>query len=113
MTALCITTSSVLAAGKQDVQQLYGECKDTDVEEVFCIGYITGLAEQMRTNGFLLKQTGQEDARHRLSICTDASYGAMIQAFVRWAENHPEDWGMPRQLGVMYALRETWPCTPP
>jgi hypothetical protein len=39
MMALCITTSSVLAAEKQDVQQLYRECKDTDVGGVFCTGY--------------------------------------------------------------------------
>ena len=31
------------------------------------------------------------------------SYGAMVQAFVKWAENHPKRWGMLRELGVRAA----------
>ena len=48
-----------------------------------------------------------------LFLCADPlpTFGAIIQAFVKWAENHPEAWsGAPRQLGVMAALQKTWPC---
>ncbi len=47
-----------------------------------------------------------------LRICSTEAipYGAMVQTFRNWAEKHPEKWGARRYMGVMLALRETWPC---
>jgi hypothetical protein len=113
--AQCITVSSALAKEKQDVQQLLRQCTKpvATEEQVFCVAFISGVAEQMITNGFTLDRFTDNEVRREmlfLSACTKASFGAMVQAFVKWAESHPEQWGTPRQLGVMAALRETWPC---
>jgi hypothetical protein len=35
----------------------------------------------------------------------------MIQAFVNWAEKHPESWSQRNIYGVALALRESWPCS--
>ena len=44
------------------------------------------------------------------AICDKPSYGAMVQAFVNWAEQNPRDWETNRIVGVMTALRANWPC---
>jgi hypothetical protein len=36
--------------------------------------------------------------------------GAVIQAFLNWADKHPEKWARPRIFGATAAMRETWPC---
>ena len=36
--------------------------------------------------------------------------GAMLQAFLIWAEKHPEKWSHYNGTGVLEALHETWPC---
>jgi hypothetical protein len=46
----------------------------------------------------------------RLTTCArSASFGAMIQVFINWAQKHPEQWSSPREFGVVQALKETWP----
>jgi hypothetical protein len=34
----------------------------------------------------------------------------MAQAFINWAEKHPENWTMGGADGVILALKETWLC---
>jgi hypothetical protein len=109
------------AESKLNVQDLYRQCTKPalDAERTFCVAFISGIAEQMIATGFGFRQRRAEggfldrDDRNIvsfLSACTRASFGAMVQAFVNWAEKHPEKWSTSRQLGVMMALRETWPC---
>ena len=90
-----------------------------DAEGTFCVAFISGVAEQMIATGVVFRQRRAEggflDGDDRLdmsflSACTKASFGAMVQAFINWAEKHPEKWSTSRQLGVMASLRETWPC---
>lgn len=114
MMALCFTASSALAETR-NVQDLHRQCTKAvaTAEQIFCVAFISGVAEQMIANGQVLDQVKNDDDRVLmlfLSACTKASFGAMIQAFIKWAENHPDKWDTPRQLGVMAALRETWPC---
>jgi hypothetical protein len=46
-----------------------------------------------------------------LSMCSgQASYGAMMQTFVNWAQAHPEGWSENQAYGVIRALHEKWPC---
>jgi hypothetical protein len=100
------------AAEMPDVQKLLEECNAAPETQDFfyCIGYIGGIGDAMRLNGI--------DARQRalspmlVSICDEGSisYGAMIQAFKNWGQEHPETWGFPQYRGVATALRETWPC---
>jgi Rap1a immunity proteins len=110
--ALCFTSSSVLAADKDDVQELYRQCKNTGArEELFCLGFIAGVTEQLMANTIMINKNDKTLDRS-LFLCADPipTFGAITQAFVKWAENHPESWSIPRQLGVMIAIQKAWPC---
>lgn len=55
------------------------------------------------------------DAKDRVlirkqSVCGVGSNGAALEAFINWAEKHPEKWAWKMQLGVNLALHETWLC---
>jgi hypothetical protein len=90
----------------QDVQALLRLCKAQETS-AHCVGYISGIADIMMAVGRVLKN-GPE--RSFLGLCSSASYSAFVQAFVNWAEQHPERWYQSRSIGVMDALREKWPC---
>jgi Rap1a immunity proteins len=49
----------------------------------------------------------------KLAICGTPDHTAMRQAFVTWAPKHQDDWTKPRAVGVVKALRESWPCPAP
>jgi hypothetical protein len=102
----------------RNTQTLYRWCKAKtgSVEHGVCLGYIAGVGELMTVNGadvgssrpqFL---TNVEIYLWMTSICNAPTPGAMVQAFVNWAEKHPEKWGGERISSVMTALQETWPC---
>jgi hypothetical protein len=106
-----------------NVQDLYRVCQTPlwEFEEASCAGFISGVAEQMGFSGHTAtlprRNGGLANGRDRkllstMSACIPraVSPGAVIQAFLDWAEKHPEKWTTPRQTGVMQALREAWPC---
>jgi len=93
------------------VHRLLGDCKialgdnpAANPNANYCLGYVSAV-------GDYLNAIGISDANSSPSICGNISYGAAIQAFVAWAEKHPEHWQEPQLYGVTLALRETWPCT--
>jgi hypothetical protein len=84
------------------VQELLRECTEGKELELHCIGYVGGIGEVMQLMG----------ASIGFGICSTGTitHGAIQQAFENWAKKHPENWGDRAPLGVMLALRETWPC---
>jgi len=90
------------------VQFLYRACKDEMAANNlrFCLGYILGVGQLMAVNA---------EFGDNFALCAEPKGGvptgrAMIQAFLAWAEKHPESWSQRNLLGVALALRETWPC---
>lgn len=108
--AACLGGGSTHAApDPTTVQFLYQTCKDETAANAprFCLGYILGVGQLMAVNSrfgdnFALCATGSEGG-----VPTGR---AMIQAFVAWAEKHPESWSQRNVMGVALALREAWPC---
>jgi hypothetical protein len=107
----CGISSASAAPLDMTVQGLYQQCKSEDVktidgqiDTVQCYSYISGV-------GDLLAAQGASGAKI-MSICAKStpSYGAMVQAFVNWAEAHPQEWGKNRLLGVVVALGRSWLC---
>jgi hypothetical protein len=106
---------------KDDVQELYKMCKvragvsAAPPDAVVCIGFLSGVAEMMIANGELAKTLVDNRDRAsvlRFSACTKrASFGEMLQVFLKWAQKHPEMWSEPRTVGAMEAFSEKWPCT--
>jgi hypothetical protein len=101
----------------QDVQGLYTWCRDPPASagSMFCLGYVAGVGQQMIINGFALRAMRLREDKSTLAfqaICGTSfiSNGAMQQAFINWAERHPEKWSENAQMGVTEAMRETWPC---
>ena len=86
------------------VQGLYRMCKGQDTSDnLMCIAYVAGVGDLLRAQG------GKGE---KYSICADPTYGAEMQAFVKWAEANPQEWGKDRIFGVVSALIRNWPCSP-
>jgi hypothetical protein len=86
-------------------QELLNACQSTKEsgDNLFCLGYVTGVAETMN-------QLLGPDAKGGYCPKGSISYGAFQQAFVNWAQRHPEKWSATAFSGVSQALRKTWPC---
>jgi Rap1a immunity proteins len=124
--ALVFLTSTVLATMSQvghaedalsdTVSGLLTYCKAElgSLEWGFCFGYIVGIGNMMSAmsltvdNGPLLKKTLVKV----FTACfpDGTSHGAKLQAFINWAEKHPEEWSNEAIYGVRAALVEIWRC---
>jgi hypothetical protein len=117
----CVLLASFIMANisraddpKFNVQELYTQCKAPvgTPESLMCLGFISGVADLMQLNGVSRKNFSsvQWSAISNEAICGAPTTGAEIQAFINWAEKHPEQWGTFRLIGAIKALRESWPC---
>lgn len=112
MTVAVMSASPIKAAPAPDpttVRFLYQTCKDETAAngQRFCLGYILGVGQLMAVNA---------DYGDNFALCskpkgTVPTGREMIQAFVNWAEKHPESWTQRNVYGVALALRENWPCS--
>jgi Rap1a immunity proteins len=116
--ALASTSAKCDASNTDNVQALYNECNGQLQDKLYCMGYIFGVFSQMSYNRYLRYELNDDRAFATMaklfSVCsqTDVSQAAMVQAFIKWVKQHPENLLLDEQLGVMYALREAWPCSP-
>jgi hypothetical protein len=99
------------------IQELYQQCKsDKGPDRVLCLGFIAGSVAQMEFIATAAEKMDTPGDRLFLLAATKfcsgetSSLGAMRQAFINWAEKHPEAWSMFNGYGVNAALHETWPC---
>jgi hypothetical protein len=96
------------------VQDLYRLCKSTGTDRAFCNGVIAGAGGEMRLNkeiaGTVRTPADRLFITMTVSMCGNAPIGAGVQAFINWAEKHPERWTSDMLFGVNKALSETWPC---
>jgi hypothetical protein len=109
--------SSAFADGTNiNVQTLLSDCtgSQSSFEYTLCVGYVGGVSDQMTLNG-LMVINGDDRSRFvkAFSMCPQPhpTWGAEIQAFVNWAQKHPEQWQQPGLLGVLAANRTLWPCS--
>jgi hypothetical protein len=85
----------------------------------YCLGYIEAVGQLMVTNGYERTKISGVKASQYLTdtaLCQAPSGGvpsgaALIQAFVNWSDKHPEHWADHTLIGVLLALRSTWPCS--
>jgi len=99
------------------VQDLYKQCKGVQgsLGNVFCLEFVSRMARQVFTNGLALKDIKDPADLMTMSIpsaCPKSfvSNDAMVEAFSEWANQHIEKWSASAQIGVMQAMRDTWPC---
>src|SRR5262245_23187071 len=72
------------------VQFLYETCKTETAANAprFCLGYILGVGQLMAVNA----EFGDNFALCSVPKGVAPPAAAMIEAFVTWAEKHPESW---------------------
>lgn len=82
---------------ERNIQKLYNMCKmpPASTEYAICVGYISGT----------LLFTGLDEHRNPdvqpFALCGNPSYGAMVRAFINWAEKNPKEWGKLRIIGAL------------
>jgi len=95
------------------IGQLYQLCKSESPENrSFCSGFIAGVSRMMITNQFIaqrMKSAEDQNVVWELSMCDQVPYADEVQAFVSWAEKHPEN-GTQAAVAAFMALHERWPC---
>jgi hypothetical protein len=100
---------------------MLSECQAerTSVQWGYCVGYITGIADQMVSFG--LQRTAYGDGttpRLREALCPDqhpdVNFDAtvMVPLFIDYTQHHPEQLGFPASEGIGFALQLKWPCKP-
>jgi hypothetical protein len=84
---------------RDSVQELYDWCKQPRDSGKFsyCMGFIRGVGQTMLGIGWMCQEN-------------KVTVGAMVQAFLNWAEQNPRHWEQPALVGVQVALSLTWPC---
>ena len=101
---------------ERNVQDLYKQCTyKGSLDEIFCLEFVSGVARQVFTNGLALKDIKDRPDLMTMSIpsaCPKSfvSNDAMVEAFSEWANQRIEKWSASARLGVMQAMRDTWPC---
>ena len=113
VTAVLIVLGPALAVATPndyDIQTLYRWCKSPEGTPNWnlCVGYIAGVADVL-TFLAVQKKLHPED-NNPIQLCGAPSYGALMQAFVNWAEKNPRDWSNNRITGVLRSIAENWPC---
>lgn len=99
----------------RSVQEVLDDCKSDEHPSPaslgygFCLGVAAGVSQVMVFNCALLKEAGGGDSS--LASGQPPSVGAAVQAFINWAESHPESWGTDGIVGMMLAQKQTFPCT--
>ncbi|MFZ2004861.1 MAG: Rap1a/Tai family immunity protein [Stellaceae bacterium] len=104
-------------SGGRSVHDLYQDCAGSPQSQLSCIRFLGGVASTMMLLGDMADARGvAPDAKAALAAmgaCPRASGisgGDMRDAFVRWADSHPDASMQPEELGAMRALLAGWPC---
>jgi len=114
---MLLTIGPFPAFAEWDVQELYKQCKGRrgSLDEIFCLEFVSNVARQVFTNGLALKDIKDPPDLMTMSVpsaCPKSfvSNEAMVEAFGEWANQHLEKWSAGARVGVMQAMRDTWPC---
>lgn len=104
----CNAAFSQTSKNPDSVQFLYQACRADLASALgrYCLGYAEGAGQMMVING----HQGYE-----MGLCPPAtigvpSGGALVQAFLNWAEKHPEMWSESALVGFAVAMSTTWSC---
>jgi hypothetical protein len=91
------------------IHDLYMQCTSTDlaVSRAYCAGYIDGVG-----NAMTAAETITAGKNLNLGWCAEPGVTTeqAVQVFKNWHDKHPEFWNKPKELGVIAALQESWPC---
>jgi len=87
------------------IQNMIRMCKEDSKITDFsnCAGMASGVFMTMVAN---------RDNPGAVRVCTtlSVSNGQIIQIFLNWAKDHPEEWQGPAPFGFILALQEKLPC---
>lgn len=118
---LCAGSARSEPPSRHTVQNMLDFCKHhDDAAEDVCVSIIYGMGTAMLLNGIGYAGSPPTEIQARAwlkvtGMClangeTSPSGGAMVQAFINWANAHPTKWGEEDVAGIADALSSTWPC---
>jgi hypothetical protein len=118
LAALMLAAMPAKAANDITIGDLYAACRlddQTSSSFVLCSAFVMGVGRTMLLVGALLAGAERRaDTKTPLvAACLKTNGGsgnAMMQAFKNWAAKNPQRWGELAEIGVIIAIRETWPC---
>jgi hypothetical protein len=94
----------------QDGGQLLSFCENkADARTDFCLGYITGTANHFTLTNALLK-FAKRGGEGGTCLPERAPPRQLIDVFVKYARNHPEERQIPAQYMIGSAWHEAFPC---
>lgn len=94
------------ANAEYNVYDLLQKCKDVAQRESYvdagiCVGYLAGINDMRPVSGKTKKQ---------YCLYQEVSQGQMVNIFVKWAENNPEQQHISAFLGFIEAMKKVFPC---
>jgi hypothetical protein len=111
--SVAATVQDLLFWCKQQCSSTIKSC----IDQWRCFGFIQGTLDHMYFIGLEYKEMKDKPdlaVGELRSFCvrtdTVPTNGAALQAFLNWAEKHPENWNWNASIGVNQVLNETWPC---
>ena len=80
---------------------------------IACLSYVGGFRDGYIADvaDVVAKAGGRNvEGRHSVCIPDDATNSQLAAVFVKWANEHPEDWNRTAVGGLFRAFLETWKC---
>ena len=90
----------------QTVQNLLAACEGSDAGRMYCLGMVSGVAFVLGP----INSNSESQGKIRACYPDGVTPGQFRQVFVNWAKAHPQHWQLRSSLGVVVAIKETWPC---
>lgn len=110
----CLAVALPAEPYDDSVQRGLAECRSAadggfSYEAGRCIGVASGVGSMLAVNCYSIG----DGYSPSLKATAPPSTGAAVQAFINWAEDHPERWGDLFAFGMARALVEAFPCPTP
>jgi Rap1a immunity proteins len=94
-----------------EVQTLHAWCKmpPASPQHAACAGYISAIGDTLIFLSFY-KQKHENLQDFPYVMCGTPSSDDMVKAFTNWAAANPQEGASDKMIGVVLALRKSWPC---
>jgi hypothetical protein len=118
--------SAPAAAGSLSAKDLADGCRANTIDRVACLAYMEGFSDGFVRNDVIMTSFLKENVRsghlavaektarvEKPAYCADDEIPADMvrEAYLDWAEAHPEDLDQPAASALFVALVEAFPCT--
>ena len=104
--SLCLFSPTAIAQDAESSAEFIGRCRsglnnpNKIADLMFCAGFVTGV-----TNGVLAMGAAPFCVKNPLTT------EQMVRIYLKWADQNPEHWQLPRAATVLRAFVVYYPCS--